>query len=684
MSRGRAAAALTSVLLLALVAHGTAEKVHARLLQAGERLFTGYAELRTDPVPPDCDPDALEAPEESGTESDSDEELLDELFEEEPAATETAAPADTGSDDALLDDLFGDDSTDASAAAAEAARKRCKEAHAQYQELSARITPGLRAFRGVEQAVSAFVSFGVRYLRHALVILLFIGAITVTWNQAHIALRPTASVRDSRVSAAAQLVANMLLTVSWLYKWRIDATSGLELQYPLLPVLWTLGFATLSVISLYYVVRPSGDPDADSGWHHALLSVPLYAGMAVISGLYFIVVEQHPAGLAIYLLKLTEHALLYLHVGLYVWAGMLLKESTLPHKSFDLLRPWRLPPEILAFVVVTLSAIPTAYSGASGIFVIAAGALIYTELRRAGARQSLSLATTAMSGSLGVVLRPCLLVVVVASLNKQVTTDQLFGWGWRVFGLSSVLFLIASLLTRKGKLQIAKVSDALRGMSSGARALLPYVGLVVAVLVVWWLGLGTTLDEHTAPVVLPVLLLILLFFDRRPARREFVPALGRAAGETTDHIGALLMLMGLSVCLGGVIERSEVMALVPESFGNVWLTMSVLVVVLVLIGMFMDPYGAVILVSAAIAPIAYRNDIDPVHFWMCVLVAFELGYLTPPVALNHLLTRQVVGADEAEAPPPEGGFYRRHERVLLPIAVMATALLVVAFSPLLF
>ena len=100
-------------------------------------------------------------------------------------------------------------------------------------------------------------------------------------------------------------------------------------------------------------------------------------------------------------------------------------------------------------VVVVMSAFPTAYSGASGIFVIAAGALIFQEMMRSGARKQLAIATTAMAGSMGVVLRPCLLVVIVASLNKQVTTDELFTWGIKVYLLSAFLFLGGLLITRR-------------------------------------------------------------------------------------------------------------------------------------------------------------------------------------------------------------------------------------------
>ena len=102
-------------------------------------------------------------------------------------------------------------------------------------------------------------------------------------------------------------------------------------------------------------------------------------------------------------------------------------------------------------------------------------------------------------------------------------------------------------------------------------------------------------------------------------------------------------------------------------------------------GVGTDAYGGVVLVTATIADIAYKNGIDSVHFWMVTLVAFELGYLSPPVALNHLLTRQVVGEREFELAKEESAgenFWYRHERILLPLVTMAVALVIVAFLPL--
>lgn len=79
------------------------------------------------------------------------------------------------------------------------------------------------------------------------------------------------------------------------------------------------------------------------------------------------------------------------------------------------------------------------------------------------------------------------------------------------------------------------------------------------------------------------------------------------------------------------------------------------------------------------------SGIEPLHFWMVSLVAFELGYLSPPVALNHLLARQVIGEKELQIANKgnEGkSLFRRYERILLPLITMLITLVIVGFGPL--
>ena len=687
------------IILVLVVLQGTGVMLHGRLLAAGESMYPGYSELRSDPEPPTCDPDAIREQAAAQTPDESDE-FLDDLF-----AEEDPPDAPVGGDD-FLDDLFEDSGASApsgpSQEAIEAAVAQCLTTHEEYEDRLSRITPGVQRFRSVERSVANLVRWGDAHTRHTLVLLILICSIVATWLRAHIALRPIKSVRDDRVSQLIQLTANLgLLASSWV-KYRVDQGSGLEIQNASLPVLWMAGFGLMAAVNIRHLIKPVAGTEPGRGLARPLLTVPLYVIMALSAMAHFFAFEQHPAGPAIYLQKLTENAKLYIQVGLYVWTGMLLKRTRIAHLCFDLLRPWKLPPELLAPIVVAAAAIPTAYSGASGIFVIAAGAVIYDELRKAGARRQLAIAATAMSGSLGVVLSPCLLVVVVAALNYEVTTTELYTWGWKVYAVSATLFLIACILSRREKFTIAPPREAFVGSLRALGPLVPYALISVGVLYFYSLALGTELNEHTAPVILPIMLLLLLVYDRWSTRRghrraqatspdaaqepserpagSFRSAV-RSTDEATAHCGALLMLMGLSMGVGGVIERSNLMAIVPESFGSVWIATGVLVLVLVFIGMIMDPYGAVILVSVTIAPIAYNSGLDPLHFWLVVLCAFELGYLTPPVALNQLLTRQVI-PDEVDPDADESTFWRRHESVLLPLVVMAVRLVLVALVPL--
>jgi TRAP-type C4-dicarboxylate transport system permease large subunit len=298
-----------------------------------------------------------------------------------------------------------------------------------------------------------------------------------------------------------------------------------------------------------------------------------------------------------------------------------------------------------------------------------------------------------MSGSLGVVLRPCLLVVLIAALNKQVTTDALFGRGLQVFALTSAIYGAVMLLRVRRPFLVPgpPLAEAAPASLKALLRLLPYLGVGGLILAGLGVGLGVWLNEFTAPLLVPLVLMGVVAWESRQASREapaarFLPELRErlrwASLASSGNVGALLLLMSASIGLGGVIERAEWMRLLPQVSGSPFATMALLVVVLVLVGMIMDPMGAVVLVSVTIAGKAQEAGIDPVHFWMVVLVAFELGYLTPPVALNQLLTRQVVGAEEGPEAEAATGFLTRYDHVLTPVAILGIALLLVAFVPL--
>lgn len=664
------------LLLLAVVLFSTSSDIHNQMLRGGEQLWSGYYKLRTDPAQPTCDPNV-----------DIEAAVQEELARE-------------GSDNPMAA-LLGEVEKDPAEVrlAIERSVENCRQSYRNYENLRDKLTPGVKAYRTMELFVADLIAFGLESQRYILVILVMLCAVTATLTRHHIAMRAMETRLDYTVSHTLQTVANaMLLGSSVIFRQSsFGSDNTMSAEELLLHNLWVIGFAALTLASLYRLIRVPDDLAEGGDLNKAFLAVPLYTVMCLISGTYFALIG-HASGIGIYLGKMMELSDMFLNVGLYVWVGMMLKQTRLATLVFNVFRPWRMPPELLAVVAVLVAAVPTAYTGASGIFVIAAGAVIYTELRAAGARRHLALAATAMSGSLGVVLRPCLLVVVIAYLNREVTTDELFGWGIWVFVLTAAMFTIVALtVNRQSQFNLAPASVAFSPMMSALKQLVPYVLVITAVVLLYRLALDVKMDEFSAPRLLPVIMLAILLYEHISLKNRK----GRASGEinhqglerslrsatndTTAEIGALLLLLGLSVSIGGVIERSHLMEAFPQSFDSAWSAMLLMVVILVVLGMIMDAFGAVILVTATVATIAYSSGIHPIHFWMVTLVAFELGYLSPPVALNHLLTRQVVGeAEVLAAQQEEGTFYQRHERIIMPLIAMGISLVLVAFVPLLF
>ncbi|MAK49503.1 TRAP transporter large permease subunit [Marinobacter sp.] len=658
--------AVLLLLLLFTLLLGMGNSLHSRLLWVGEQTWPNYYLLNPDATEPSCQ-----------LAMDIDAEVARRVANYKPDP----------------DDLFSSPpNPEAIRKSLQSNLELCQQQYDVYEQNLAHATPALGAFKAVEQGLADFLLDNIELTKYLFIAMFAMAAAIAALDTDHIALRLPRNRAEWRLSQGVQFVVNGLMVLSLnAYLGKLATSPGSEdtmsLQYA-----WGGVFGLFMVINAVRFlnvperIRPGG-LSASSG-----LVIPLYCAMGLIAMSYFFLVDGYASGLAIYFGMMSNLSSMFINIGLYVLVGMMLKQTRIPELLLNLIKPFNLPAPLLASVIIFATAFPTAFTGASGIFILAVGGVVYDELRRAGAGRQLSLATTAMSGSLGVVLNPCLLIVVVAALNKEVTTTEMYSWGFWVFIMSATLFSLIVCKTQ-GNWKPRPAPGAFRAALAESRALLPYVAVAALVIVSIWVVLGLKFNEYSAPLILPLVMLAVVLLDSGRRTEEQGQTLSQvfwsrssaAASDSAVHIGALLALIGFSICLGGILERSDIVhSLFPEDLTSPWVAMLVIVVMLTVIGMVMDPFGAVILVSATIAQPAIQLGIDPLHFWIVCLVAFELGYLSPPVALNHLLTRQVVGETEVLAAERTGSFWHRYERLLLPLAVMGPTLLFVAFVPMLF
>ena len=691
------------ILLLLTLIIGTGEMIHGQLLRTGEKLYGNeaigmqYSFLRAEPVAPDCN-----------------------RHPNVDAMVQTQMKQNANDEFA---DIFGSASESDVRASIMAGVQQCEEKFQFYDKAKKYLDehPSIRTYRTVETTFFGIFKFGSENRVLILLLMVLVSAITASVKFHHIGLRAPTTKLDYRVYALFMAIGNGLLTYSVYSQFSSVLNSGVKSTTETLAVywLWLALFGSVMLISIFQFFKtPAVKEQGPGNVGFALLSVPLYAYMAIITGVAFTFFMDYPMGQGIYLGQLVEFSGIFLNLALFIWAGMLLTQTRVMDLFLGILRPWNLAPETLTWLILIAAAIPTAYTGASGIFVVAAGAIIYKEVWNSGSRRQFALAVSAMSGSLGVVIRPCLLIILISMLDsRHVTSDELFNHGIYVFWLTAFIFLGISLFLAETRFRVNSPKVAIPGMLRAFVPVIPYIVLTLIVIAFYKYGLDTKMDEFTAPVVLPIILIAYIMFDRWFAdrftptpvdqhatlaaehaqsstfmrehdgqRRGFGSSIWFASSETVGHIGALIILMALSASVGGLIERTEVVELLPTHLGNIYISLAFIALLLAIIGMTTDPFGAVILVAATVAPVAYENGIHPIHFWMIVLVAFELGYVSPPVALNHLLTRLSVGDDEvreadAEAKAMYTNFYYRYERWILPLLVMVPAMLIITFVP---
>ncbi|RKG40317.1 TRAP transporter large permease subunit [Acinetobacter rongchengensis] len=692
------------ILLLLTLIIGTGDMIHGQMLRFGEKLYGNeqigmqYSYLRAEPQKPSCDPNL------------NIDTLVKEKMQQEANDPDVAFFGVTPEADIRQSFM--------------AAQQECEGKFAFYDKSMKYMEEHttIRAYRTMETGFFWILKWGVENRVILLVVMVMIAAISASLKMHHIGLRPARTKLDHKVYSIAMIVGNAFLSFSVFSQYRSVLNSGVVSTFETLAVywLWMFLFVSLTLISLFQLFRTPANAEEGGKFGLALLCIPLYAFMAIITGIAFTFFMDYPMGQGIYLGFLVEFSGIFLNLALFIWAGMLLTQTRVMDLFLAILRPWNLAPETLTWIILIGAAIPTAYTGASGIFVVAAGAIIYKEVWNSGARRQYALAVSAMSGSLGVVLRPCILVILISMLDsRHVTSDELFDHGIYVFWLTAFIFLGVSLLLAENKFRINSPKIAVPGMLRAFVPVIPYILIAIIVIGFYKYGLDTQMDEFTAPVILPIMLLAFILFDKvlgnklptpeNPNRaleleherkseylrehgedaekkRSFAGAIRYATSESVGHIGALIILMALSVSIGGLIERSEIVTLIPTHLGSILITLGFMALLLALIGMTTDPFGAVILVATTVAPVAFANGIHPIHFWMVVLVAFEFGYVTPPVALNHLLTRMSVGdaevaAADAEAKAKYTSFYYRYERWILPMVVLFSALVIVTYIP---
>ena len=367
----------------------------------------------------------------------------------------------------------------------------------------------------------------------------------------------------------------------------------------------------------------------------ALFGAPLFTIIGATAMLAFTAQEIDASAVIVELYRIGSNPTL-VAIPLFTFAGYMLAESKAPTRLVNLSRAlfgWI--PGGLGVVALVTCAVFTAFTGASGVTIVALGGLLYPILinEKYGERFSLGLVTT--SGSLGLLFPPSLPLILYAVIAK-ISVDQLFAAGI----IPGIILLVALGVysIRQGVVQrVPRTPFSWREVFVTLRATAWEVPLPVLVIGGIYSGLFTATEA--AAVTAFYVLVVEVFVYKDIKLFSDVP---RVMRESMLLVGAILMIIGTAMGLTNYLVDEEVPMQLFEYtktfIDSPVLFLIVLNLFLIVVGMMMDIFSAIIVVVPLVVPIANAYGINPVHLGIIFLANLEIGYLTPPVGLNLFIS----------------------------------------------
>lgn len=362
----------------------------------------------------------------------------------------------------------------------------------------------------------------------------------------------------------------------------------------------------------------------------ASIGVPLFIimGLAALVAFSFSGVEISAVAQEMYRIS---SAPTLMTIPLFTFAGYLMAESNSPKRLMRLAETglgWL--PGGISIVTLIVCAFFTAFTGASGVTIIALGGVIYPILIKEGYSEKYTLGAITASGSLGLLFPPSL-PIILYGLMAKVDIDKLFKAGI-VPGFLIIFILSLWSIHNSPKREVRKkfiLKDFIGALKeSWLEAILP-----VAVLVGIYGGF-VTVTEAAAFTALYIFIIEVWVYKDLSLFKD-IP---RVSIETMSLVSGILLVLCCALAFTNYMVDEDVplkiFALMKTYLTNKYSFLFFLNIFLLIVGCVMDIFSAIIVVVPLIIPVAADFGVDPVHLAIIFLTNLEIGYLHPPVGIN--------------------------------------------------
>jgi tripartite ATP-independent transporter DctM subunit len=365
----------------------------------------------------------------------------------------------------------------------------------------------------------------------------------------------------------------------------------------------------------------------------AFLGAPVFTLIGAGSIYLFSGAQIDSSAVIVEMLRLASLPAL-IAIPLFTFSGYVLAESKAPQRMLELAEAmFGAMPGGLAIVALFTTALFTAFTGASGVTIIAMGGLLYPMLSKQGYPEKFTLGLLTTTGSLGLLFPPSL-PIILYGLVAKIDIDKLFKAGLLPGMLLLLALSIYAFFTAK-KAGIKPTAFSFAELKRAARAAAWEIPLPFVIIGGIYMGLFTASEAASVMAFYVLVTEIVIHKDLNLFRD--IP---RVAVKSMLLVGAIFLVLGTALGFTNYLIDAQIPGKV-FAWLHAYVASKVLFLILLnaflLVINMIEIFSAIIIVVPIIVPVAAQYGIDPIHLGIIFLLNLEIGYMLPPLGLNLFL-----------------------------------------------
>jgi tripartite ATP-independent transporter DctM subunit len=391
----------------------------------------------------------------------------------------------------------------------------------------------------------------------------------------------------------------------------------------------------LALIGSFFLAVALGVPISVSIGLSAVLYVMVYAGVSPA-----IIAQQMTLGIDSFPL---------LAIPLFLLAGMIMSEADITTRiiAFADALVGRIAGG-LAMVMVISCMFFGAISGSGVADVTAIGSLLLPAMEKQGYRKGLSASLLGCAGSLGTVIPPSI-VMIILGVTTGTSIGKLY-LGGVIPGVftGACLMALAWVYAKRMNLPPGEAFSLRKVAATFRRA---FLSLLTPVIIIGGIISGVFTATEAAAVASAYALALGMAIYRTLSLRQLWNIFLHVALTT----GVILFIISAAALFGWILAAEQIPQRMADFFlsvtRNYYALLALINVLLLILGTFMETIAIIIIVVPVLMPLVTGLGMDPVHFGVMVTVNMAIGANTPPVGVDLIAACKVGRTSLDEAMP---------------------------------